>query len=99
MGDLSDDRKARILDEIMALTQIPDRQPGDIDASDYADRARCGDTTARRHLDLLVEKGAMTTPGFVYDRTKCRKVRVWRMADPEAPDGQWTAEIVHRTGS
>lgn len=74
------ERKAAILTEILELTQVPKRQPGDITAQDYTDADGCSETTAVRRMNELVEVGTHVT-AMVYDTEIRHLVRVWRKVE------------------
>ena len=74
---MTDAEKLAILDEIVALSSPPVRQPLDITAQDYAERAGCTSTTAKSRLHKLVEAGVMVTE-TVWDPEIQHNVRVWR---------------------
>jgi len=78
---MTDEEKLAILDEIVALSSPPVRQPLDITAQDYADRAGCTPTTAQSRLRKLVEAGVLVTE-MVWDLEIQHNVRVWRKIDP-----------------
>jgi len=69
--------KAAILAEILALTQPPRRQAGDIDAQEYAQAASVSEQAARRRLEKLVAQGVLESL-LAFDPERQRQVRVWR---------------------
>lgn len=67
-----------LLDELIRLTNVPVRRPGDITVNDYATRARCSRVTARTRLNGLVEEGILETEMVRRDPDSGRQIRVWR---------------------
>ena len=74
---MNDPEKQTILDEIAALTAVPEREEEDFTTAEYAQRMDVSEPTARRRLELLVEEGVLAT---VMVRINQRRVRVYRRA-------------------
>lgn len=53
--------KQSLLDEIVAMTAIPQRQEGDFTSMEYAQKAGCSEPTARRRLGIFVKDGTLAT--------------------------------------
>jgi DNA-binding Lrp family transcriptional regulator len=66
-----------LLAEIIALTSLPARQPGDITVYDLAEATGIPIQTAENRLKRLVRDGVLATD-LVVDPATSRRVRVYR---------------------
>ena len=55
------ERKQAILEEMLALTEIPEIQPGDVTLDEYAELAGVTNRTGRARLKKLVDSGQFKT--------------------------------------
>lgn len=72
------DSEAAALLKILAATEKPRRQPGDIDRMQYARELGISPSSAYDHLKKKVAEGLLIDVGSVWDPHRHAYIHVWR---------------------